>query len=350
MLPRPTLAETGTTLLTLGVGGLGAALGALAGLPLYLLTGPAILVCVLSLMGLRLGIATLFRDLAFIFIGIGVGAGVNTDAAAAMLRWPLAFVALAVMLLVAMVLSKAILVRVFGFAPRAGVLAAAPGHLSFVLALGDSYRVNVPQIAVSQSVRVLLLTLSVPFIAAFIGIEVSDAALPQGATLSLPHLAVLTALSVALGWGLERLRVPAPLLIGAMLVSAAGHLSQTSPGVLDPNVTLACLVLMGSLIGSRFSGTSPRAVLRYAGAGLSITVVTVALSVAAAVPMAAFLGMPLAHVLVAFAPGGLETMIVMGAVLGANPGFVAACHVGRLLILSILIPTLAARARQVGFG
>ena len=37
-------------------------------------------------------------------------------------------------------------------------------------------------------------------------------------------------------------------------------------------------------------------------------------------------------------------MIVMGAALGANPGFVAACHVGRLLVLSVLIPFMAARA------
>ena len=73
---------------------------------------------------------------------------------------------------------------------------------------------------------------------------------------------------------------------------------------------------------------------------------TTALSVGFAVPVSMFLDMPLPHVLVAFAPGGLETMIVMGAVLGANPGFVAACHVGRLLVLSALIPFVAARARD----
>lgn len=346
MFPRPTLSQTGTTVLTLTIGAVGAVLGALVGLPLYVLCGPAILVSALSLAGMRLGIATMFRDAAFIFIGIGVGAGVNTDAAAAMLRWPLAFVVLAVMLCIAMVLCRIVLVRGFGFTHTAGVLAGAPGHLSFVLALGDSYKVNLPQIAVSQSVRVLLLTLSVPLIAALMGLEVTDAALPRGETLSFLHLSVLAFAAIIVGAMLERLRVPAPLLIGAMVVSAVGHLSELAPGVLEPKITQACLVLMGSLIGSRFAGTAPRMVLRYAGAGLSITVVTVALSVLAAIPVAAFLGMPLPHVLVAFAPGGLETMIVMGAVLGANPGFVAACHVGRLLVLSVLIPMMAARAEK----
>jgi uncharacterized membrane protein AbrB (regulator of aidB expression) len=53
--------------------------------------------------------------------------------------------------------------------------------------------------------------------------------------------------------------------------------------------------------------------------------------------------MPVAHVLVAFAPGGLETMIAMGAVLGVVPGFVAACHIARLFVLTFLLPMLLAR-------
>ncbi len=31
-------------------------------------------------------------------------------------------------------------------------------------------------------------------------------------------------------------------------------------------------------------------------------------------------------------------MIALAAALGANPGFIAACHIIRLLILSVLIP------------
>ena len=53
--------------------------------------------------------------------------------------------------------------------------------------------------------------------------------------------------------------------------------------------------------------------------------------------------MPLAHVLVAFAPGGLETMIAIGVVLGVIPGFVAACHIARLLVLSVYLPMMLAR-------
>ncbi|WP_394196010.1 AbrB family transcriptional regulator [Litoreibacter albidus] len=346
MFALPTLPAFGISVLALLVGAIGAALGYLVSLPLYMLTGPAVIVSLASLFGLKLEIAPLLRDIAFLFIGIGIGAGVNAEAAAAMLRWPLAFVALAVMLVLAMILCRAVLVRAFGFDARSAVLASAPGHLSFVIALGEAYRVDLARVTVGQSIRVLLLTLTVPAIAALMGVDLSEGLRPQGDVLGVGYIAVLVVLSLIAGVILNRLKVPAPLLIGAMLVSSIGHLTDLSPGVLEPKITMACLVLMGTLIGSRFGGISPALLFRYAGGGVVITILTAALSLAFSVPVAMFLDMPLTHVLVAFAPGGLETMIVMGAVLGANPGFVAACHVGRLLVLSVLVPVMAARARD----
>ncbi|MEP5008561.1 AbrB family transcriptional regulator, partial [Roseobacter sp.] len=74
------------------------------------------------------------------------------------------------------------------------------------------------------------------------------------------------------------------------------------------------------------------------------TSVTLLLSAAFAIPVAWFLMVPVSHVVVAFAPGGLETMIAMGALLGADAGFVAGCHLGRLLLLPVLLPTMLARS------
>ena len=47
--------------------------------------------------------------------------------------------------------------------------------------------------------------------------------------------------------------------------------------------------------------------------------------------------------LVAFAPGGLETMVAMGAVIGADAGFVAAAHIARLFMLTGLVPLFLGR-------
>ncbi len=154
---------------------------------------------------------------------------------------------------------------------------------------------------------------------------------------------VMLVLAAVAGMALGRLGVPAPLLVGPMLVSAIGHLSGLAPGVLPLWLVLPAYLVLGALIGTRFSGVSLADLTSGLAAGLAVTAVAVLLALVASVPVALALGVPLAHLLVAFAPGGFETMIAMGAVLGVVPGFVAACHMMRLLVLSVLLPLMLSR-------
>ncbi|WP_150120782.1 AbrB family transcriptional regulator, partial [Sulfitobacter sp. HI0040] len=84
-----------------------------------------------------------------------VGAGFDADAVAAMQRWPLAFLFMAMIIWAIMVVSGRVLARYFGFDARSALLAAAPGHLSFVIAMAADTGADLTRIAVSQSVRLL---------------------------------------------------------------------------------------------------------------------------------------------------------------------------------------------------
>jgi uncharacterized membrane protein AbrB (regulator of aidB expression) len=121
-------------------------------------------------------------------------------------------------------------------------------------------------------------------------------------------------------------------------------LTDVAPGVLPEWLILPAFLVLGALIGTRFSGVTMAHLMSGLLAGVAITVVAVGFAGLASLPVAWALEMPVAHVLVAFSPGGLETMIAMGAVLGVVPGFVAACHVARLMVLTVLVPAMLARA------
>lgn len=330
------------TIYSLLTGIAGALLGKWLSFPVYILTGPAILISFISLFGVRFALSDIVRDGAFLVIGIGLGAGINDEALDSIMRWPLAFAALALLLLAILLAGRFLLVRFFGFDVRSAVLAASPGHLSYVLGLGAAMNADLVSVSVVQSIRLLALTLLVPFVAIAFGVDVAGAILPKGAPMSAAHLAVLLALALAVGLLLKRLNVPAALLIGGLSVSALAHGSGVVPGVLAPEIALPFFVVIGTLIGTRFSGVTLAQLRAALGAGLAITLVSVGLSAVAAVPVAMLLGWPSAHVLVAFAPGGLDTMIAMGAMLGANAGFVVACHVGRIILLTGLVPLVLA--------
>jgi len=329
----------------LGAGALGAGIGWAVHAPIYALLGPAVMVSLLSLGGMPSAIDPRLRDVCFILLGLAVGAGFDSNALGAMVRWPLAFALIVVLTWVIMLSCRAVLYRFFNFDRRAALLASAPGHLSLVIAIASETGSDVNRVSIAQSVRLLSLTLIVPFIAMAMGVELGASILPVGETLPLASVAGLIVAGAVVGWVFIHLNIPAPLLMGAMVVSGAGHLTGVTPGLMPGWLILPAFVVLGALIGTRFSGVTTGLLANGIWAGLTITVIAAGLSAVAAIPVGLALGMPVAHVLVAFAPGGLETMIAVGAVLSVVPGFVAACHITRLMVLSVLLPMMLGRRR-----
>lgn len=333
------------TLRTLALGAGGAVLAWVLGLPVPMLIGPALAVSLVALAGVRAALPDRLRDSCFVIMGLGIGAGFDPNATAAILRWPLAFAALTVGLLVTMSLCRAVLTRGFGFDSTSALLASAPGHLSFVLGLAADTGGDIGRVAVVQTIRLLALTVTVPFVALAMGIDMRGAAIEFGAPMMLWHLILLMPAGVLAGLACVRLRLPAPMLLGAMAVSAATHATSLTPGAVPSELMIPTFAVLGTLIGTRFSGMSLAQFRAALAAGLITTAIAVGVATLIALPVAAVLSMPAAQVLAAFSPGGLETMVALGAAMGASPGFVAACHFMRLMILSVLIPLSLRRVR-----
>ena len=281
--------------------------------------------------------------MALLIIGISIGTGVNEQVTEALGKWPVAFAVLAVMVICILFVCRHLLIRYYGFTPRSATLAATPGHLSFVISLGSALDIDVTPVAIVQAVRVLVLTLTVPLVAVLYGIDIGTDLLPRGTHMSPIHFVGLLALSLLLSFLFKRAGVPAAFLIAAMLTSSLGQLTDVTPGTVPAYLVIPCLIIVGVLIGVRFSGISVAQLLSNINAGLVTTAVTIIIACLVAIPVALFLQMPTAHVLVAFSPGGLETMVAMGAAVGANAGFVAACHVGRLFLLTLVVPVITGK-------
>jgi membrane AbrB-like protein len=153
-------------------------------------------------------------------------------------------------------------------------------------------------------------------------------------------------LALAVGLGLKRLAVPAPLLIGAMAVSAITHGTGLVSGVAPNWMTMAAFVGMGALIGTRFGGVD-RSLLKSAFvAGLLSTVVGCIIAAIGAYIASRLIGFPPAALFLAFAPGGVEVMAALAIETGLEPALVAAHHVFRLTVLGILLPIFALRYRR----
>lgn len=329
---------------TLAIGFVGAALFWAIGFPAAALTGPAAAVSLASLLGLRTAMPPMLRDAVFLVIGVSIGSTVTPEVIATALAWPLSLLVLMVTLGVVIFAAQGALMRGFGYDRLTAILCATPGHLSYVLGLSSDLGADVGRIALVQTVRVLMLTLLVPVLIALWGVE-GTASLGAQGPIAPMALAATFAVSLGVGLVLKRLRVPAPLLIGAMAVSAIGHGASLTPGAVPVPMTVIAFICMGSLIGTRFAGIDRRGLAGAFAAGLVTTIIACAVAALGAVLAAEIVGLPAAALLLAFAPGGVEIMAALAIETRLEPAFVAAHHVFRLAVLGVLIPVLVMRNR-----
>ena len=131
-----------------------------------------------------------------------------------------------------------------------------------------------------------------------------------------------------------------------MAVSGAAHGSGLVAGVMPQTVALPVFALMGTLIGTRFIGVTVAQLLQASQASIVLTLLAFAMTLAVAELLHLITGLPFLDLLIAFAPGGLETMAALSLMLGADPALVAVHHVARLLMLSIIVPVLMPRPQS----
>ncbi|MEM8836961.1 MAG: AbrB family transcriptional regulator [Pseudomonadota bacterium] len=337
----------GPAIIALGIGVCGAFFAYWISFPAPWLTGPAAFVTIAGLLGVNVGLPEHLRDAAFIVIGMSIGSGVTPETVASAAKWPLALFILAIVLIAIMAASTWILVRIFRFSLSDAMLAATPGHLSFVLSLGFEAKGDLARISIVQSVRVLALTLLVPLLyVAFGGSDLPEQQ-PRGADMALGFLLLTGALGLVFGIGLKRLQIPAALLLSGVGASVFMHVTDIAPGAIPEWLSIPAFILMGTLIGTRFRGRSSPELRSGLAAALTVTAIAALFAGIGALLVQQFIDMPLIHILVAFAPGGLEAMIAMGFILNANPAFVAVHHVARLTFLTLLVPTLLARLQKL---
>ena len=186
------------TALTLALGAGGAGLFWLIGFPAAVLTGPAAVVSIATIFGLRTGVPDLVRDACFLTLGISIGSTVTPEVIATAISWPLSLLVLTLSLAASILVVRRILAAGFGFDRMTALLASTPGHLSYVLGLSTDIKADVPRVALVQSIRVLMLTLLVPVLIVLWGAEGTAPGLYAG-QIGIVDLVLTYALSVLVG-------------------------------------------------------------------------------------------------------------------------------------------------------
>ncbi|MFN3351373.1 AbrB family transcriptional regulator [Pseudorhodoplanes sp.] len=338
-MPRPsrqTLLNLGETLL---VGAIGGAILTVAGIPAGWLSGAMIAVAVAALAGRPMAVPAPLSRVTFVLIGISLGGAVTPETLRGVATWPISVVLLCVAMTCAMFGSALYLKKVHGWDMLSGLFGSAPGALSQVMAYATQYHSDLRGIAIVQTIRVVILTACLPVGLAIFGLIPSAPELRSpGVADSVLEIALLVVLSGAAAILAHYVRFPGGLIFGAMLASAVLHGSGLIHAVLPWWVVGAVMVALGSITGARFANTELRLLLRHLWAALGSFSVSVAIVSMFAATAAYTLDLNLADIVVSYAPGALDAMMILALALHLDPIFVGAHHVARFMLISLSLP------------
>jgi membrane AbrB-like protein len=333
---------------TLLIGTIGGVTFTLIGFPAGLVSGSLLAVAAAALIGRPMMVPRPLARVISVLVGISLGAVVTPETLKGIIAFPLSIAVLLVSTAGMMVATTSYLRFVHGWDAQSALFGASPGGLGQVMLLAVDYGADVRKIAIVQVMRVVVLTIGIPAGLAWFGLMAHGVLLPRSGPgiASVSELAILVVVSAAAAIALRWLRFPGGLMFGAMIGSGVLHGTGTIDAVLPWWVAAAAVISIGAVTGSRFSGTEPRTLLRYLGAALGSFAVAITIATCFVMLLTLLLDVRIADVVVAFAPGAQDTMMVLALALHLDPIFVGAHHVARFLLVSLSLPILASWLRH----
>ena len=334
-----TLRRTTETLLIAAAGGF---LFDLAKFPAGWIAGAMVFSAVAALAGRPLGLPQNLARTFFIVLGMSIGAVATPQTVAGMATWPLSIAAVTIAMGAVTLGTVAYLKRVHGWDTLTAVFGGLPGGLSQVMVLAAEQGLDLRAIAIVQSMRVVILAVCVPAGLGLFGLA-GPARLPAGsvAIADAPwELVIMVGLSVTVALVLLKSGFPGGLIFGPMVVSGFLHGGDFIHITFPPWFANIAMVGLGSVAGSRFTGTPFRLMLSYLGAALGSFAVSIVITAAFALAVTMLLGLRISDVVVAYAPGSIDAMMILALALHLDPVFVGAHHLARVFTVTLALPII----------
>lgn len=318
--------------------------------PAGYLSGSIAFVAIAALAGRPMHVPTLAARILFVLIGISLGSVVNPATIRGLSDYPLSLMVLLVATIVMSVAGAAYLKFVHKFDVKTAYLAAVPGGMAQVMVLAVESKADERAVAVVQTVRVIVLSIALPATFAILGLADGSPTSTRGAfqLSQFRELAILASASALAAMLAYRARFPGGLLFGAMLASAALHGSGLIEVNLPSTAQYVVMTAFGAVAGARFSNTPWPQLKNHFGAAIGTLLLTTIIAGSFAAALMPILAVPTTQMMVAFAPGASDGMMLLALALHLDPIYVGAHHLVRVFFVMGVTPLLlrAMRSRR----
>jgi len=333
-------ASLGRVALALGIGVLGGWFFTLLTMPLPWMLGSMAFCTVAAVMGVPIRAPVLVRPYMIVVVGVMLGSGYSPEMLERVAQWMTSLAMLGAYVVVVGGVGLAYFRLFTRYDPVTSYFCAMPGGFNEMVMMGAEMGGDERKIALTHACRVLLVVFTVPLWLRLTGqLDIMDrmsVGVGLGDVAPVDYLLLATC---GLGWPIAaKLRLPAAMLVGPMLLSGALHLSGLTASQPPMVIVNLAQLFIGTTVGCRFTGAAPREVTHALGIGAGLAAIMLILTALFAYAIVTLTGTPFPVAVLAFSPGGLAEMALVGLALGVDVAFIATHHVIRIFLVIMLAP------------
>ena len=218
--------------------------------------------------------------------------------------------------------------------------AGAIGAASEMTLLAERAGARTDLVAAAHTLRVLMVTLVVPFALQIAGLHGDPLGVPVPRPVSWPGLALLAAVTGCGGFLLQRLGRANPWFLGPLIVCMGLTMAEVSLSAVPPWMSNLAQMVIGVSLGVRFSAGFLHTAPRWLATVAAGTLVLMGLCAGLAWLLAGVTGLHPATLLLATSPGGIAEMAITAKVLNLGAPVVTAFQVCRLIAVLVLVEPL----------
>jgi uncharacterized protein len=214
--------------------------------------------------------------------------------------------------------------------------AGAIGGASEMTLIAERHGARTDLVAAAHSLRVLMVTLTIPFAMQAWGVSGLDPTPPGAREVSAVGLALLGGLTLAGARLMRRLGRANPWFMGALVVTMVVTLSGVTLSAIPPALSAAAQLVIGVSLGVRFTPSFVHTAPRWLGSVALASLFMMAVCAGFAWLLSAVTGLHPATLVLGTSPGGIAEMSITAKVLQLGVPMVTAFQVCRLVAVLIL--------------
>jgi membrane AbrB-like protein len=214
--------------------------------------------------------------------------------------------------------------------------AGAIGGASEMTLIAERQGARTDLVAAAHSLRVLLVTVSIPFAIQCAGVAPLDGLVSGVRDVQPVGLLLLAALTLLGALAMQRLGRANPWFMGALLVTMGVTLTGTQLSAIPGPLSAAAQLVIGVSLGVRFTPAFMHTAPRWLASVALASVVMMGLCAAFGWLMAQFTGLHPATMVLGTSPGGIAEMSITAKVLQLGVPVVTAFQVCRLVAVLVL--------------